>query len=118
MEINLEEYLEPGVRVLSGSTHGYMFRQRLQLDRIDRTPGMVVIIRIPETIYSITDSFVMGLFERSIEYLGGERFRRKYMFEGRDDVVRRLEASVDLAVRHTENALQQRNQRRMMIRGR
>lgn len=64
-------------------TWGELLRKKADLDRLDRTSGMVEI-HVPGTVLSITSAFIRGLLRPSIEYLGEERFRNKYVFTGED----------------------------------
>jgi hypothetical protein len=77
--------------VLAGEEHefllegafGELLRKKADLDRLDRTPG-IVEVHIPDTVLSISSEFVRKLLRPSIDRLGEEGFRNKYVFTGED----------------------------------
>lgn len=67
-------------KVLSGVDFGEEVRKKLDLDRLDTQPDLVVF-SIPECVYSLNSSFFSGLFQKSIKRLKEQGFREKYQFE-------------------------------------
>lgn len=78
--INLQQYKIPNSKILSGRDFGTQVRQKLKLDEIDKTEEQVIIV-IPDDIWSLNSSYFIGVFEKSIHYLGEENFRKKYLFQ-------------------------------------
>jgi hypothetical protein len=82
--ISLAKYSQ-GIGILAGRDRGKAVREAEGLDAVDRsrTP---VIVQIPEDVFSVNSSFFLGMFEKSINALGEDEFRRVYAFEGPDAV--------------------------------
>lgn len=95
--INLDEYRSNGSKVFAGRERGKLARQRAGLDQIDQT-DTTVLVRVPEDIYSVNSSFFLGMFGPSIRRLGGEEFRRRFSFEGKD-ISRVIEDGIKEALR-------------------
>lgn len=67
--------------VYTGRDRGERLRDNLKLDQLDVTAD-VVNVRIPETTYTISSSFFLGLFGPSVIKAGSkEAFYRRYHFE-------------------------------------
>ena len=81
--VDLDEYRTPGVRVFAGRDRGTAVRKAAQLDQLDTEP-FTVVVKVPEDVFSVNDSFLTGMFAPSIQQLGAEDFRSKYVFEGKD----------------------------------
>jgi len=74
--INLAELRS---RVFIGFKAGQEVRLRFKLDDLDAEPSTVVNVVIPDTTYTISDSFFQGMFEQSLlQY--GKHFNEKYRF--------------------------------------
>ncbi|MGZ9712614.1 hypothetical protein ACXX82_17610 [Glaciimonas sp. GNP009] len=72
-----------GGPVYSGRPRGELIRAKFALDNIDQS-STLVDIQIPETTYSITSSFFLGLFGPSVVKAGSvEAFFSKYHFEAK-----------------------------------
>lgn len=66
--------------VFTGRPRGEQLRRELRVDDMDQA-DTVVEVNIPETTYSISSSFILGLFGRSVVELGSrEAFYGKYHF--------------------------------------
>jgi hypothetical protein len=67
--------------VYTGRLRGELLRDALELDRLDAAP-QTVEVRIPETTYTISSSFFLGLFGPSVVKAGSpEAFYRHYHFQ-------------------------------------
>ena len=67
--------------VYTGRQRGELLRQALQLDRLDKAPE-TVDVRIPDSTYTISTSFFLGLFGPSVVKAGSpEAFYRHYRFQ-------------------------------------
>ena len=70
-----------GGPVYSGRDKGDLTRKKLNIDQLDTSDIMVKVV-IPENTYSITSSFFLGLFGKSIRISGSkENFYNKYHFD-------------------------------------
>lgn len=85
--INLQQYRNPNSRILCGKTFGIQVRKKMKLDDIDKTEEQVTIT-IPDDIWSLNPSYFIGVFEKSIHYLGEENFRKKYLFQCSNDFIK------------------------------
>lgn len=91
--IDLDDHRDSDAPVLSGRPRGKAVRESTCLDGIDETEGEIAV-RIPEDVYVISSSFLLGLLGPSIRKLGEDRFRRRFRFEGRVN-----EAALSYAIR-------------------
>ena len=74
--INLAEFRS---RVFIGYKAGQEVRLHFKLDDLDAEPNILVNVVVPDTTYTISDSFFQGLFEQSLlQY--GKHFNEKYRF--------------------------------------
>ena len=72
------DFQELGGPVYSGRSKGELARKKFNLDEVDKNQ-MKVVVRIPETTYSVTSSFFLGLFGESVRRAGSrEAFLRRY----------------------------------------
>ena len=66
--------------VFTGRPRGEQLRQQLHVDDMDGADS-VVQVNIPESTYSISSSFILGLFGKSVVRLGSRQaFYEKYHF--------------------------------------
>ncbi|TCK96229.1 DUF4325 domain-containing protein [Paraburkholderia sp. BL9I2N2] len=66
--------------VFTGRPRGEQLRDKLGVDALDES-NEVVEVKIPDSTYSISSSFVLGLFGKSVVKAGSrEAFYRKYHF--------------------------------------
>jgi hypothetical protein len=82
-QIDLGKYRSENAEIFSGRQRGLDVRKDAGLDSLDRNSDPV-IVHIPEDVFSVNSSFFLGMFTPSIERLGGEAFKRKYRFTGKD----------------------------------
>lgn len=78
--IDLQQYRNPNSKILSDRKFGMQVRKKMKLDEIDKTEEQVIII-IPGDIWALNSSYFIGIFEKSVHYLGEENFRKKYLFQ-------------------------------------
>ena len=78
--INLQQYRIPNSKILYDKDFGIQARRKLKLDEIDKTEEQVTII-IPNDIWALNSSYFIGMFEKSMQCLGEEIFRKKYLFQ-------------------------------------
>ena len=66
--------------VFTGRPRGEQLRRELHVDDMDAR-GDVVEVNIPESTYSISSSFILGLFGKSVVHFGSRQaFYNKYHF--------------------------------------
>ena len=66
--------------VYSGRDRGVALRQRYQLDTAEDTADQIKVV-IPESAYTVSSSFFLGLFGPSVRKCGSiDRFERKFLF--------------------------------------
>jgi hypothetical protein len=98
VDLDLSEFFVPlnQMAILTGKENGLKIRDANGLSNADKLGNGVKInvITRPET-YSISSSFIRGVFEPSIRLLGRESFYRKYNFE---NLPRNFQAVVEACV--------------------
>ena len=83
-----------GGSVFTGRDRGLTVRSTLRLDEQDELPNPVEVI-IPETIYTISSSFFLGMFAPSIQKFNSKNeFLKKYVFT----VPKKFEATIDRCI--------------------
>ena len=88
-----------GGPLFSGREKGRLNRVKYHLDAIDASDIQVDVV-IPDDTYSITSSFFMGLFGKSIRELGDRNeFFQKYRFKMPDKFRNKVEIYIDRALR-------------------
>jgi hypothetical protein len=66
--------------VFTGRTRGETLREVLHVERLDAEDTQVEV-KIPDTTYSISSSFILGLFGKSVVHAGSKQaFYDKYHF--------------------------------------
>ena len=66
--------------VFTGRPRGEALRARLKVDALD-TADAIVDVQIPDTTYTISSSFILGLFGKSVVRAGSKQaFYQKYHF--------------------------------------
>lgn len=81
--VDFQELGTTGVRVYAGRERGRQARLKARLDELDKSLEPVQVY-IPEDTMSVTSSFFLSMFGKSIVDLGEEGFRTHYQFSGRD----------------------------------
>lgn len=79
--INMEEHRNKESRIFSGRPFGKSVRAKRDLNILDNQDCRVEVV-FPEVTWSINNSFFLGMFAASIEKLGEEKFKEKYVFSG------------------------------------
>lgn len=78
------------VRNLWDRNQAALARRQLGLDKLDQFETNVVV-KIPETVYSVAPSFFLGLFEGTLKKYGGyDRFFSKYKFSASSLVLQQI----------------------------
>jgi hypothetical protein len=96
MYVNMEDWIPPHVKVLSGRDKGASVREKLKLDECDDTE-MIIIIKFPDQLYSVNSSFFLSCFGPSIRKLGESGFRKKYIFECDTVLLKNVEDGISRA---------------------
>lgn len=102
--IKLAELTKNQVRSLSGQERGFTARTHFGLDKLDRTPGPV-IISVPDDIDSISPSFLRGMFSLSIIALGASAFLSHYVFDARPQILKQVTRAVHSTMLDNDNLL-------------
>lgn len=100
MVIKLNEYQEQKSKVFSGRTLGKSLRLKLDLDKYDNGEEEIVI-EIPDETISINSSFFLGLLSESIIYLGEEKFRKKYKFICKNQIMEDVDDGIKKALKRS-----------------
>lgn len=91
-----------GGPVYSGRPRGVALRQRLELDTLDEDKSAVVDVNVPDSTYSMTSSFFLGLFGPSVARAGSrEAFFGKYHFQAKPVLQKAFDGYVDIALQTT-----------------
>ncbi len=85
-KIDLGNYRETGIRVISGRPKGEYARKSEKLDEI--ASGVPVTFSVPEDIVIVNPSFFLGLVGKSVGQLGKEQFLNQFKIETKSDLVR------------------------------
>ena len=94
-----------GGPLFSGREKGRLNREKYHLDDIDASEKFVEVI-IPDNTYSITSSFFMGLFGKSIRDIGDRNeFFQKYRFKMPDKFRNKVEIYIDRALREKNSVI-------------
>ncbi|MDD4797113.1 MAG: DUF4325 domain-containing protein [Eubacteriales bacterium] len=104
--INLEDYRvkDPKTgaisKVFTGRDRGEYVRIKSKLDEIEKIYNIVIIV-IPNNVYSINPSFFEELFVNVVKKLGKDLFMQKFIFksEGSYDYNRQLNEAIDRILR-------------------
>jgi hypothetical protein len=96
MKIDLANFGGP---VYTGRPRGVAARKKLKLDGVPKA-GEVVEVTIPDSTYTMTSSYFLGLFGPSVRLCGSKgAFLTMFNFSGPDRVLARLDDWVDRALR-------------------
>lgn len=84
MEKVLINFADCGGPVYSGRPRGAALRGTFNLDKVDQEKDKVVDVLVPESTYSITSSFFLGMFGPSVLTAGTpEAFFSKFHFNAK-----------------------------------
>jgi len=94
-KINLSKFIEKNQSSFLHEENGSKIRMELNLDEIDISKDSVEVI-IPKSIITMTPKFFLGLFGKSLNILGEEKFFEKYRFmDTRDIIQKQIKSSID-----------------------
>ncbi|MDJ1632653.1 hypothetical protein [Rhizobium rhizogenes] len=92
--IELEQLTKGEVHNLSGHDRGQAARVHFKLSELDGGTD-VVLIHVPEHVYTITSSFFQGMFAESVKHLGDrESFFARYRFDADPVVLQQVEQGI------------------------
>jgi hypothetical protein len=88
--------------VFTGRPRGENLRSQLDVDSFD-SRNVQVKINIPDTTYSISSSFILGLFGKSVVCAGSrEAFYKKYHFQANNLFQEVIDSCVSRALQDKE----------------
>jgi hypothetical protein len=98
-----EKMIDLGIATDNGRVHNLTSKQKgldlrvhFALDDLDDAEGSVEVI-VPEDIYAISPSFVLGLFSGSLKEFGSpDGFFSHYNFSADSDIREQIEEGVEL----------------------
>lgn len=100
LTIKTIDFANLGGPLYSGRPRGELAREKLQLDLLDTDNDVVVDVIIPEQTYSVTSSFFLGMFGKSVRVAGSrDAFRQKYRFNTSEHMNEKFDDFIDRAVR-------------------
>lgn len=103
-EITVIDFAGLGGPVYVGRPKGELTRRKYNLDAIDQNISAKVVVKVPESTYSINSSYFLGLFGPSIRALGNrDAFFKKYNFQAPDRFIERIEGYVARALHEQPN---------------
>jgi hypothetical protein len=77
--VDLGTVRAPNTKTFTGQPRGKDARARLKIQSFDRADVLVDVV-VPLDTYSVSPSFILGMFTPSIETLGRKGFLEKYNF--------------------------------------
>ena len=75
--IDLNDFRQKGIGVISGHSKGEWARAQANLDKEDSN-DQSVLIKVPDDVLIVNSSFFLGMFAPSISTLGVDSFNNKY----------------------------------------
>jgi hypothetical protein len=92
-----------GTRTFTGQPRGKKARADLRVNKLE-SEDVEVEVLVPADTYSVSPSFILGMFSPSIEALGREEFLKKYDFSSWpvelrgavDEAIERVRSGVDV----------------------
>lgn len=103
IKIDLAKFGGP---VYSGRPKGEAAREKIDLDKIDKDPSAIVIIRVPDNTFSLNSSFFLGLLGKSIRAAGSrEKFLEKFKFKNPPHIEIDIEGGIEKALLERKNLL-------------
>jgi hypothetical protein len=89
-------------KTYTGQPRGKDARGRLNIQALDKA-DTTVEVRVPADTYSVSPSFVLGMFTASIELFGREAFYKKYDFSSWPPALKEsVSEAVDRVMDHIE----------------
>lgn len=93
--IDLEQFAQGRITLLAAKPKGADARMALNIDDLDKSDDVVDVL-IPDYIITLTPSFFLGLFSKSLDYLGEEKFFQKYHFKNaKFSIQQQIKSGVD-----------------------
>ncbi len=86
--------------VFAGRERGKFWRQKFQLNELDRAPHPIEVV-IPEDIISLNISFFLNLFGDSVRALGREGFIDHYRFKSDPILEPLISQGIDQALKRS-----------------
>ncbi|MBO5443487.1 MAG: hypothetical protein J6A33_06840 [Alphaproteobacteria bacterium] len=86
--INLEILTQGRTTVLGSKVKGADAREKFGLDELDKNADSIDVL-IPDYIVTFTPSFFLGLFSKSLDALGEEKFFLKYHFKNAREIIQK-----------------------------
>lgn len=99
-KIVLGENLPSNTKILSGRDVGEAARKYFHLDEKDLLDE-IITVNIPEKIWTVSASYFLGCFGKSIRHFGEEKFREKYIFDCSDIFYENIEDGIARALHTT-----------------
>jgi hypothetical protein len=96
--LDLRKYQSSDSKVFAGRERGAFVRDAAQLSDFERSSDDLEV-HVPEATYAISSSFFLALFGETIRQLGGQAFRRRVHFRGKD-----ISSLVEQAIWEAEQA--------------
>jgi len=97
-QFDFATYAGPEVIALSGRPKGVEIRQKLDLNTLDKQQAEQITVKIPLNVVSLNSSFFLGLFADSVQALGEDGFRKKYVFEARPEIFKDINQGIEQAL--------------------
>lgn len=97
-KINLSDIIKNDTKVISGRENGQKARKKYKLDIEDLNIDPVEI-HIPNDIFSVTSSFILGMFGPSIRRFLKEGFYKKYVFVCDNTIKENIDIGIQDALR-------------------
>lgn len=108
INIELLKYRGNKSTLFTGRPQGEKAREELKLNKLDKSENIYTLI-IPKGTTSFNPSFYLGLLFNSIEYLGFNKFDKKYFFEYEEKdnqaIIDVLNKNIDDARRYALNTI-------------
>lgn len=76
MEINLNTFRTAGAGIFAGRSRGVAVRQKVGEETIDRAEKLELLV--PDDVFSINSSFILGLFGKTIRLHKKEGFLKRF----------------------------------------
>lgn len=97
-DINLRDYLSEDTNALIGRESAVQLLKRLKsanidLDELEEKPFRIEIT-IPDSIVTVSVSFIKGLFESRVMKLGYDGFKNKYKFIADKYILNKIEEAI------------------------
>jgi len=100
--LNLAEIIDKRETALVGREHGeetlrLLKQKKIMLKELESEHDKI-FVEIPTKIITINKSFFLGLFETRIQELGIQNFKKKYVFQTSEHIVKKIEKHIEAAL--------------------